>query len=491
MIIDNDLLSIQQARILAENAVEAQKRLAGFDQDRLDAIVEGVADAVAPHLRDLAVMSREETDFGRWQDKLIKNRFVCEQVRTRLRGMRCVGVIGEDRERGVMDIGVPVGVVAALCPATSPVSTTICTTLLAIKSGNAALFSPHPRASKSIGRALDVMIAAAHGLGLPEGCLGYLGTVTRSGTRELMRHAATSLIMITGVPGMLAEARAAGKPLIYGGSGNGPVFIERTADIDRAVRDVIVSKVFDNGIAASAEQAVVVDAPVAQHVRRALLEQGAYFMSSEESGRLGGLFVTHGRPNACLVGLPATVLARRAGFDVPEDTRVLVAERSFVSESDPFSREMLAPVLTLYVEDDWRNACEKCIELLLHERCAHTLVVHSRDEEVVRQFALKKPVGRVLVNTPATFGGMGLTTNLFPALTLGSGSAGQGITSDNVSPMNLVYVRKVGYGVREVLTSDGQLTCTDIHASEPGRTQAGSDALRQILNEAIQVLKRA
>jgi len=488
MIIDNDLLSIQQARILAENAVEAQKRLAGFDQDRLDAIVEAVADAVAPHLSDLAVMSQEETDFGRWQDKLIKNRFVCEQVRARLRGMRCVGVIGEDRERGIMDIGVPVGVIAALCPATSPVSTTICSTLLAIKSGNAALFSPHPRASRCIGKALDVMIAAAHSHGLPEGCLGYLGTVTRSGTRELMGHAATSLIMITGVPGMLAEARAAGKPLIYGGSGNGPVFIERTADVQRAVRDVIVSKVFDNGIAASAEQAVVVDAPVAEQVRRALREQGAYFLSAEESGRLGGLFVSHGRPNACLVGLAAPVLARRAGFEVPEGTRVLVAERSFVSESDPFSREMLAPVLTLYVEDDWRHACEKCIELLLHERCAHTLVVHSRDEAVIRQFALKKPVGRVLVNTPATFGGMGLTTDLFPALTLGSGSAGQGITSDNVSPMNLIYVRKVGYGVREVRMSDGQLTCTDLHASEPGRDEAGRHALQQILNEAIQVL---
>jgi acyl-CoA reductase-like NAD-dependent aldehyde dehydrogenase len=495
MIIDNDLLSMQQARILAENAAEAQKRLAAFSQDALDRIVEGVADAVAGHAQALAVMSQEETDFGRWQDKALKNRFVCEQVRERLRGMRCVGVIAEDRASGIVDIGVPMGVIAALCPATSPVSTTIHTTLLAIKSGNAVLFSPHPRARRSIVTALDIMIGAAHRLGLPEGCLGYLSTVTKSGTRELMAHAATSLILITGVPGMLPAAQAAGKPLIYGGSGNGPVFIERTADIAQAVRDVVTSKMFDNGIAASAEQAVVVDAPVAAEVRRALEAHGAYFMSDDESYRLGGLFTAHGRPNACLVGLPATVLARRAGFAVPERTGVLVAERSFVSGSDPYAREMLAPILTFYVEDDWMHACEKCIELLLHERSAHTLVVHSRDEAVIRQFALKKPVGRLLVNTPATFGGMGLTTNLFPSMTLGSGSAGQGITSDNVSPMNLVYVRKVGYGVRRLTAAGGTIPCdkttADGYGTAPRAHQASDvEALQQILNKAIQVLER-
>jgi len=491
MIIDNDLLSIQQARILAENAAEGQKRLATFSQDMLDAIVEGMADAVSGHLQDLAIMSQEETDFGRWQDKLLKNRFVCTQVRERLRDMRCVGVIAEDRVRGIMDIGVPVGVVVALCPATSPVSTTIFTALVAIKSGNAVLFSPHPRAYRSIARALDIMIAAAHRLGLPDGCLAYLATVTKSGTQELMSHKATSMILMTAVPGMLAAARATGKPLIYGGSGNGPVFIERSADIVQAVRDVLSSKMFDNGIAASAEQAVVVESCIATDVRHMMEAGGAYFMTEAQSQQLGSLFMASGRPNACLVGLPATVLARRAGFSVPDQTGVLVAERSFVSDNDPYSQEMLAPILTFYVEDDWRHACEKCIELLLHERTAHTLVIHSRDEEVTRQFALKKPVGRLLVNTPATFGGMGLTTNLFPSMTLGSGSAGQGITSDNVSPMNLLYIRRVGYGVRRLNTTDGTLFCDDIDAANGAAARQASDieALRQILNEAIQVLR--
>jgi len=516
MIVDNDLLSMQHARIIAENAFEAQKKLASFPQEKLDELVECVADAVAPHARDLAVMSHEETDYGRWQDKLTKNRFVCGQVRQRLRGMRCVGVIGEDRPNRLMDIGVPVGVVLALCPATSPVSTTIAKTLIALKSGNAILFSPHPRAEKSIRRVLALMVEAAQSRGLPEGCLACLHPVTRSGTLELMHHKAVSLIMITGVPGMLQAARDAGKPFIYGGTGNGPAFIERTADVRQAVSDIVASKTFDHGIASSAEQSIVVDACIEPEVRRALKDHGAHFMSEEESQKLAALFCPNQRPNTGVIGLPATVLARKAQFAVPEDATVLIAERKFVSDADPYSREMHAPVLSYYVEDDWMHACEKCIELLLNERSAHTLVIHSHDEEVIRQFALKKPVGRLLVNTPATFGGMGATTNLFPSMTLGSGCAGYGITSDNVSPMNLIYIRKVGYGVREMpamdagmpgagTPDDGMLRSRKSMPMDGGLTAAamqraaknvpldsesspGMDALRQILTEVIQAM---
>ncbi len=451
MIADKDLLSIQHARILAENAFEAQKKLAAFPQEALDAIVESVAEEALKYARDFAVLSHEETEYGRWRDKWLKNRFVCGRVRESLRGMRCVGVLAEDAQRRTLDIGVPLGVIVALCPATSPVSTTICKTLLALKSGNSIIFSPHPRAGKSMGRALDIMIRAAQAHGLPEGCLSYLGTVAESGTRELMRHPATALIMITGVPGMLAAARSAGKPVICGGTGGGPAFVERTADIGRAVADIVASKTFDNGIAPCAEQSVVVDAPVAQQVRQALIGRGAYFMTEDESQRLAALiFRPDGRRNSAAVGLLATTLAGRAGFSVPGDVTLLVAERTYVSPDDPYVREFPGPVLPWYVEDDWRHACEKCIELLLRERGAHTLAIHSRDEDVVRQFALKKPVGRLLVNTPASFGGMGATTDLFPAVVLGGGAAGCGITAENVSPLHLVYTRKVGYGVRRM-----------------------------------------
>ncbi len=458
-IIDNDLLSIQEARILAENAFEAQKKLSAFSQEKLDEIVECMAEAVEKHTKALAVMSNEETDYGRWQDKCVKNKFVCGYARRHLRGMRCVGIIDEDRKNGMMDIGVPVGVIVALCPATSPVSTTIYKTLIAIKSGNAIVFSPHPRAQKTISKVLDIMIEAAGAHGLPEGVLTYLHTVAPAGTIELMKHKAISLIMNTGVPGMLQAAHGAGKPVIYGGTGNGPAFIERTADIQQAVKDIIVSKTFDNGVVSSAEQSVVVDGCISNDVKRELLNNGAYFMTEEESQKLASLFFyPDGKSNSNMVGISAKTLAQRAGLSVPDDVTVLIAERKYVSETDPYSKEKLCPVLTYYVEDDWMHACEKCIELLLSERNGHTLVIHSKDDDVICQFALKKPVGRLLVNTPATFGGMGATTNLFPSMTLGSGSAGYGITSDNVSPLNLIYTRKVGYGVRQVDAIDNEIS---------------------------------
>lgn len=493
MIVDNDLLSIQQARILAENAFEAQKKLATFPQEKLDEIVERVAEAVLEQAQALALMSHEETDSGVWQDKCAKNTFVCRTVCEQLRTMRCVGVIAKDEVKQIMDVGVPVGVIVALSPVTSPVSTTIYKTLIAIKSGNAVVFSPHPQACKAMSRALDIMINAAHQAGLPEGCLSYLDTVTKSGTMELMSHPATSLVMVSGVPGQLKAAQCAGKPVIYGGTGNGPAFIEGSADIEQAVKDIVSSKTFDHGLAPSAEQSIVVDSCIAQEVRQTLKRHGAYFLSEEESLKLAELFFcADGRRRKGMFGIAAQVLARRAGIEVPETTTILVAERKYVSETDPYSRELLSPVLAFYVEDDWMHACEKCIELLLHERNSHTLSIHSRDEEVIRQFALKKPVGRMLVNTPATFGGMGATTNLFPSMTLGSGSAGRGITSDNVSPANLIYVRKVGYGVR---TMDG-LPCvkTEEHSCRTGSVDIKDNdskalqALQQILKEAIDVI---
>lgn len=493
MIVDKDLLSIQQARILAENAFEAQKRLAAFSQEKLDVIVEHMADEVEKHAEELAALSHEETDCGNRRDKLRKNLFVCRDIRLRLRGMRCVGVLREDPVNGIAEIGVPLGVIAALCPATSPVSSTISTALLAVKAGNAVVFSPHPCATASMKRALDIMIAAAAEHGLPEGCLSYMDAVTKSGTVELMRHPATALVMVTAVRGMFRAAREAGKPLIYGGTGNGPAFIERTANIRQAVRDIVISKTFDNGVAPSAEQAVVVDACVEREVRTAFLENGAHFMSEAESHALAALFFQpDGRRKKGVIGLPAETLARRAGFCVPEQTSLLIAERKYVCDEDPYARELLSPVLAYYVEDDWLHACEKCIELLLHERNAHTLVIHSGDEAVIRQFALKKPVARLLVNTPAAFGGMGVTTNLFPAMTLGSGVAGYGFTSDNVSPMNLVYIRKVGYGVRRLENLDGEARPVPNFA--PGTAGGGSipsekiRALQSVLHEVIRAM---
>lgn len=497
-IIDNDLLSMQEARILVENAREAQKRLAAFSQEKLDAIVEHMSVAVESYAEELAKLSHEETEYGRWQDKCIKNRFVCRYLKERLRDMKCVGVIHEDKGAGTMDIGVPMGVIVALCPATSPVSTTIYKTLIAIKSGNAIIFSPHPRAKRTMARTLEILIQAGMESGLPDGVLSYLSTVTRSGCVELMGHPAVHMIMNTGVHGMLDAARSTGKPLIYGGPGNGPAFIERTADIRQSVSDIINSKTFDHGVLSASEQSIVVDACVDNEVRTTIKAMGGYFMSPEEAERLGMvLYLACGKINPEMIGKSAAFLAKKAGISVPEGTVILISEQRFMFEKNPYSREKLSPVMAYYVEDDWMHACEKCIELLLSEGLAHTLVIHSNDESVIRQFALKKPVGRMLVNTPATFGSMGATTSLFPSMTLGSGSSGQGITSDNVSPMNLIYIRKIGYGIRKVEQflegmSDGR--CLVLNASTNptealGASQDSLLMLQQLIKKAIEELE--
>lgn len=493
MIGDKDLISIQQARILAENSAEAQKKLAALPQERLDAIVEAMADAVEEHAQSLAVMCHEESDCGLWQDKMVKNLFVCRRVRQSLRGMRCVGMLHEKGELddGVCEVGVPLGVIVALCPVTSPVSTAVYKVLLAIKSGNSIIFSLHPRAVDSMRRALDLMIDAGLAHGMPEGAVSYLDIVAKSGTEELMRHPNVALVMVTGVLGMFASAQASGKPLIYGGTGNGPAFIERSADIPAAVASIIASKAFDNGLAPSAEQCVIVDGCVERQVRRAFQDNNAYFMTDDEAHAICGvLFHADGRRRRDMVGQSAATLAHMAGFAVPAGTLVLVAERKYVNGQDPFIREMLSPVLAFYVEPDWMHACEKCVELLLQERHSQTLAIHSRDEDVIRQFALKKPVARLLVNTGAAFGGMGLTTNLTPAMTQGSGIAGYGITSDNISPMNLIYRRKIGYGVRSL----AHLADFSAH-TEPAPADATPgtdrlDVLRRVLREVLGTLRQ-
>jgi acyl-CoA reductase-like NAD-dependent aldehyde dehydrogenase len=291
-----------------------------------------------------------------------------------------------------------------------------------------------------------------------------------------MNHKDTSLILITGVPKLLKDAHLSGKPVIYGGAGNGPAFIERSADIKRAVADIIASRTFDNGIVSASEQSIVADGCIAEDIRRELINSGAYFMSEQESQQLGLLlFCSDGGANPYIIGKPAVELARRAGINVPSDTKVLISEQKYVSSDNPYARQKLCPVLAFFVEDDWMQACEKCIELLLSEGRGHTLVIHSNNEDVIRLFALKKPVSRVLVNTPGTFGGMGATTNLFPAMTLCSGAAGGGVTSDNVSPMNLINIRKVGFGVRQI-EDIANCSCVADTAVNSGSSISGEDS---------------
>ncbi|HCL02591.1 MAG TPA: acetaldehyde dehydrogenase [Lachnoclostridium phytofermentans] len=497
--VDKDLLSIQEARILMENARDARNTMLTFPQERLDLIVDALAASAKEMAEELAVMSADETGYGRFQDKYVKNRFVCDYLPERLKSMSCVGFLNENTELKTIDVGVPVGVLVALTPSVSPVSTALYNVLMAVKSGNPIVIAPHERAGKVTGKLLDRLLEAGKCYGLPDGAIGYLKTVTRAGALELCHHPATAMIVNTGVPELNREASRSGKPYIYGGTGNGPVFIERTADVGQAVEDIIASRTFDYGIVSAAEQYMVVDSLIAAEVKSEMLRNGAYFMNEEEEKQLIDLLtLTSGKTDTEIMGRPAEELAKRAGFTVPKTTTVLVSEQKYISDRNPFAKELLCPVLAYYIEDDWMHACEKCMCLLVNESHGHTLVIHSRDEEVIRQFALKKPVGRVLVNTPATLGSMGATTNLFPAMTLGSITAGAGITADNVSPMNFIYIRKVGYGVRGVeeflgpfeKTSSGYEKAPETIRNHALEKNKGMEDARDFLKQILQALSK-
>ena len=290
------------------------------------------------------------------------------------------------------------------------------------------------------------MNRAGLGAGLPDGAIAWMQTVTLEGTQELMRHRDVAVILATGGMGLVRAAYAAGKPAYGVGPGNAPAYIERSADLPKAVQDIITGKTFDNGLLCSSENSVVVDRVVADDAKREFERRGAAFLSATECDALAKVLVTPQRlPNPTLVGKPATEVAAAAGITVPAGTRVLIAPLAGVGREYPLSIEKLCPVLSFYVVEDWKEGCERCIEILRYGGMGHTMSIHSRDEGIVLEFGLRKPASRIVVNTPATLGSIGMTTDLDPAMTLGCGGYGGNITSDNISPMHLLNIKRLAY----------------------------------------------
>ena len=449
--LDKDLQSRQLARDLVKNAKAAQAIFAKFSQQKIDNVVKHIAMESAKYAEELAKMANEETGFGNWQDKVLKNTFASVRVYEHIKDIKTVGIIRDDQVNKVMDVGVPLGVITALVPSTNPTSTIIYKTLIALKAGNAIIFSPHPNARKCSQRTLEIVKRAAEEAGAPAGIVDAVTLLTLDATKELMHSKDVSLILATGGEAMVRAAYASGTPTISGGPGNGPAFIERSANIPQAVNDIITSKTFDNGVICASEQSIIVEKCIYDEVYRELLSQGAYFMNDDEAAKMAALLLRpNGTINPDVVGKTATHLSQIAGFTVPATTRVLIALQTTVSHKNPYSREKLCPILGMYVEEDWKTACARVVELLTNEGLGHTLVIHTQNQEVIREFSLEKPVNRMLVNTPAALGGIGATTNIAPALTLGCGAVGGGSSSDNVGPMNLLNIRKIGYGVRSI-----------------------------------------
>ena len=450
MELDKDLAARQEARALAVQARNAQHILADFSQEKLDAIVEAIARAFSAEAKTLAELAVRETGFGNVEDKTTKNRFASESVAKAIRGMKTVGILRKKAEEHLWEIGVPVGVIAAIVPSTNPTSTVCYKAMIALKAGNPIIFSPHPKAVNCTRRAAEIVARAAESAGAPAGSVGCLSIPSMAGCQELMGANEVKLILATGGPAMVKAAYSSGKPAIGVGAGNGPAYIHRSADIRRALSEIVRSKTFDYGTVCASEQSIIVERSMEAQVVEEAKRQGYYFLSSEEAGLLAKkLFRPNGALNPEVVGRPAAHLAKLAGFTVPENAKILVAREREAGIGYPYSMEKLCPVLAFYVMGSEEEILKKCMEILDFEGAGHTFSIHAEDEEVVRTFAKKIPVSRFLVNTPAALGGIGATTGLFPALTLGCGAVGGSSSSNNISPKDLINIRRVAWGTEE------------------------------------------
>ncbi len=456
MPLDPDLQSIQEARDLVARAHRAAEAFKHASQDEVDRIVAAMGVASERAAEALARLAVDETAMGRYEDKVTKNLFSAVQVREYILPLRTCGVVREVPEARVRELAVPMGVVAALVPTTNPTSTAIYKALIAVKARNAIVFSPHPRATRCVVEATRIMQEAARAAGAPDDLVASMTTPTLQGTNELMRHRHTAVILATGGTPMVRAAYSSGKPAYGVGPGNVPAIVERTADVPKAVADVVAGKNFDYGLLCSAENSLICDRPVEAQVRAELRRQRAVFMTGGDREKLQRLMQdprTSGL-NTAIVGLPATEIAQRAGVSVPGDTRVLVTECAAVGPEEFFSREKLSPVLAFYVEDGWERCCERSIELLQFGGIGHSLVIHCTDEHVIQRFFEEKPAFRILVNTVAAVGAVGYTTGLAPAMTLGPGTWGGSSTSDNITPLHLVNVKRLAYEIRPYIAVD-------------------------------------
>ena len=450
MELDKDLQARQEARILANGAKKAQLRLREYSQQQLDTICEAVSRAFWDASVELAELAARETGFGNPEDKTTKNRFAARRVWEAVKDMKTVGVLKEDRAQKLWEVAVPKGVIAAIVPSTNPTSTVCYKAMIALKAGNAIVFSPHPKAISCTLRAVRVVAQAAEAAGAPQGAVACLSIPSLDGCRELMSHKEVNLILATGGPAMVKAAYSSGKPAIGVGAGNGPAYIHGSADVSLALKQIIASKTFDNGTVCASEQSIIVEKSMEEQVRREAKGLGFYFMSTSEAAALAKiLFRDNGALNPGIVGRCAPELAKMAGFTVPHDTKVLVAREEEAGPTRPYSMEKLCPVLAFYVMESEQAVLDKVVEVLSHEGAGHTFAMHCNDEAVIHRFAQKVPVSRFLVNAPAALAGIGAASHLFPALTLGCGSVGGSSSSNNISPMDLLDIRRVAWGTCE------------------------------------------
>jgi len=444
---DPDLQSIAAARRCAETAFAAYRAFLGTDPAHVNAIVDAMARAIEPEARRLGQMAVDETGYGNVADKRVKNLFNALSVADYLRDVTTLGMLWRDDATKVAAFGEPMGVVAALIPVTNPTSTIIFKVLSAVKAGNAIVCAPHPRGVQCGLETVRIMAEVAEQMGAPKGLIQCLDRVTIQGTAELMRHRRTSVVMATGGPAMVKAAYSSGKPTLAVGAGNVPCYVHasKAADLGEVAEQIITSKCFDYGTACVSEQAVIADPEIARDLRHELKLKGAYFCTPAEADRLAAVIFT-GRQamNAERVGQSPAALAEAAQFSIPPRTRILVSEETEIGWHRPLSAEKLNPVLAFYAARDTEHGITLAHDIAKFEGWGHTAIVHSDDPQVVARFATV-PTGRVLVNTPGILGGMGYSTDLEPSFMLGTGTWSGSITSDNVTALHLINIKRVAY----------------------------------------------
>ena len=476
---DKDLRSIQEARDLARLGKVAAKKIATFNEEQIDKILRSMVKVAREHSLELAKMAVDETGFGKVEDKTYKNYLASTILYDSIKELKTIGIINEDKAKKIIEIAEPVGLVMGIIPSTNPTSTTIFKSMISIKSRNAIVFSPHPSAAACTIRAAKLMCEAAVAAGAPEDIIGCISMPTLASTNELMKSKEVDIIIATGGPGMVKAAYSAGKPALGVGAGNSPAYIERTAKVEQAVKNIIASKTFDNGTICASEQSIICEECNREAVISEFKKQGGYFMTEDETRKVCNLLFKNGHSmNAKFVGRSPKVIAEAAGFSIPDGIKVLIGEQKGVGEKYPLSYEKLTTVLAFYTVKNWLEACDLSIELL-QNGIGHTMSIHTEDRDIVMEFT-RKPAARILVNTGGSQGGTGASTGLMPSFTLGCGTWGGSSVSENVGPMHLINIKKVAYGLKD---------CETLASSDPNFNSINSKIERNSQEQFIKAIK--
>ena len=490
MELDRDLASVQEARNLLKAARVAQEALKEYSREQVDAIVKAMKEAGEAESCRLAAMAVEETGMGRYEDKCFKNYFASHHVYEYIKDMKTVGIVRKDEAAKMWEIAEPVGVIAGIVPTTNPTSTAIFKSLCALKARNAIVLSPHPSAVRCTAEAARVMNQAAVAAGAPANVVGCLTNVSLEATQELMKNPITSIILATGGSALVRAAYSSGKPALGVGPGNVPAFVERTADLANAAACIVKGKSFDNGTICASEQSVVAESCIAEELIGHLKRNGAHFLDPDEVAKVSAVVMlpNHG-VNPRVVGKDPQFIGQLAGIAVPAHAKCLVAPLAGVGPQYPLSYEKLSTVLAFYRVQDWHEGCERCLQLLAIGGIGHSLAIHSNNEAVIQEFALKKPIFRLLVNTPAALGGVGATTSLAPSFTLGCGTWGGSSVSENVSPMHLINTKRV---VWHMGIPDGPAIQPQAAASAASPAAAGADPrlVQAVVEEVLRALNK-